>query len=214
MPKQISFLKGINKTIGKYEFRSFQGAQGVKIFYHRPGKNKLFFENYEQFMNINEKQRYSILGELNEDYKINGKYEFLLYYPDLNKYNWWRQNKLPYNEEERTGIHIADGYEGVYISMKENYWGGLVLQKIPYTRYCNYECSFVEGSVGHEFYFYAIGQRHNSETVPADNDQHWISDVYLWIRIIGINPSLLLSKIMKNEAINLPFLSVIIIKSS
>ena len=207
-------IKGVNKTIGKYEFRSFQGAQWLKVFYHRPGDECVIFENEDQFMSINEKQRYSIYGELNEDFKINGKYEFLIDYPDISKFNWWRQSKLPYDDNEEAGVYTAEGYENVSISMTNVSWGGLVRQAIPYIteeQKCGSNCSFVEGSVGIENYYYAIGLRANHTTVPAADV--WVPDVYLWIRIVGVNPSFLCTKLIYNQLHKLPFVPIFLLLS-
>ena len=208
------YVKGVNRTIGKYDFHSFFGAQWLKVFYHRPGDNKLIFENEQQLKNINDKQRYSILGELNENYRINDKYEFLLYYPDISKFNWWRQSKLPYDETEKEGMGHADGYENVSISMTDNYWGGLVKQGISLITEkedCGYECSFIEGSVGDAQYYYSIGLRKPIATVPAENT--WVTDVYLWIRILGVNPSILFSKNSLNQLNYLPLMSLFLLNS-
>ena len=209
----ISYLQGVNRTFGKYEFLSFKGAQWLKIFYHRPGNNKVVFENEEQLMNINEKQRFSILGELNEKYKINDKYEFLLYYPSISKFNWWRQTKLHHNDYEVEGESShAERYENVSISMTKNHWGGLVRQTLPYNSdLCKSECTFIEGSVGIGNYYYAIGLRAQLSTVPAEVE--WVNDVYLFIRIIGVNPSLFFSKFLSNQTNYLPYISILLMNS-
>ena len=202
------FIKGVNRSISKYEFLSFQGAQWLKVFYHRPGENGVYFKTEEEFMNINEKQRYSIYGELNENFKINGKYEFLIYYPELSKYNWWRQSKLPYDDIEKSDSKTAEGYEDVSISMPGSDWGGLVRQTISHPD-CSNQCSFIEGSVGVSQYYFAIGIKYSRKNVPADDD--WVEDVYLFIRIIGVDLLLFLSKKNSKQLNNLPLFSIFII---
>ena len=204
-------ISGVNRTYSKYEFKYMYGAKWLKVFYHQPGVECNVFDinNEAEFLNINTKQRYSIFSELDENYKINNKYEFLLYYPDLDEYNWWRQSLLPFNDKEKKGQNQkATVYEEVDVNMKDSNWGGLVRSTLERTS-CSGICTFVEGSVGNDMYYYAIGLTKESDTIPAEKE--YVKDVYLWIRISGINLHLYCTKQIYIQKNSIPFLFIFII---
>ena len=168
-----------NGTRGNREYRSFNGSQFLKIFFHNYS-NKKSFSGETEAMHCNEKDKYSIFDELGPQYKYGDKYEFLLYYPLLGRYNVWRQSKLPFDNPE-TADKTADGYEEVDVKMKENGWGGLVKATIVETG-SKQILSFIDGSVGTSYWFYAIG---SYNYIPANNCG--TNEVYLYIRIPLLN---------------------------
>ena len=165
----------INGTYRGREYRSFKDAQFLKIFFHNYS-NLISFKDEKDAMHCNEKDKYSILSELDSSYRINGKYEFLLVYPLLGLYNWWRQSKLPFDNIE-VSDKKADGYEDVDIKMTERYWGGLVKTSIDDRNY-NKKMTLIDGSAGHWNWFYSIG---SYDCITGNNAS--TNEVYLYIRI-------------------------------
>ena len=173
------------KNVRSAEFKYFENVQWLKLFYHRPGSNKEVFTSEEEFLSVDTDQKYSILYILNSKFKIKGKYEFLLYYPDTDEYNWWRQTLIPYKDIEVEGVHEAKGYEPVVIQLDDNGWNGLVNSTIKdYNR--KVICSYVDGSVGYSEWFYSIGMKCDSELVPGGYSE-WDSEVYLYIRVNDVS---------------------------
>lgn len=112
---------------------------------------------------------YSILYNGVDEFKkpwTSGKdsFEFLLTYScggtttryfDINggKYQRWRQDNNPAKEtvSNGTGSETASGYTAITTGLGTgNYWGGLTLSTATTSSYIN-------GSVGHRNYFYAVG---------------------------------------------------------
>jgi hypothetical protein len=86
-----------------------------------------------------------------DTYKINGKFEFMLTYPEYSStlYNRWKQTYAPQNEfvtETTAGTGTATGYEAVHVDWTGAYWGGLTRQKSDTTAYSP---TWLSGSVGH-----------------------------------------------------------------
>ena len=88
---------------------------------------------------------YSILNKL-DDFKSNGRYIFKMNWPGYNPRNIWAQTTNP------TIDQAVAGYVPLSIDSTANYWGGL-------ERNCTIGCasSFIDGSVNHGNWFYAIG---------------------------------------------------------
>ena len=143
-------------------------------------------EEVPHFYNIN---RLSVLGNINPKFKIHNKYEFLLYYPELNGYNRWRQTRSPIDEPYKTCEGIVDqihsesicqveGYENIDCMYTKSLWGGLGLS------YEGNDLSFIDGCIGHEDRFFAIGTytawAHGNIPVQEYTSA---SQVSLWVRI-------------------------------
>jgi hypothetical protein len=101
--------------------------------------------------NIQTTDKYSRLGLLDsgDTYKINGKYEFMLCYPNnTTQYNRWKQTNAPQNEfitPSSSGGQVT-GYEAVHIDWTSNYWGGLERNNESTT---SYSPTWLDGSCGH-----------------------------------------------------------------
>ena len=117
--------------IGKYQFKTFEDVQWLKIFHHDCSEGEFFNPESPELLNVHTKNRFSILYVINNRFKINDKYEFLLEYPEENKYNHWRQsfNPLDVTDQYVNGVtthYYVDGYENITVQMKSANWGGLV----------------------------------------------------------------------------------------
>ena len=174
-----------NVNLYDMPIKSFGGARWARIFYHNNRNGSVLFTSLAECKNTQTTDKYSRLGILDsgDTYKINGKYEFLLQYPiDYpGLYNRWKQTNAPQNEfvaRSETGGQVT-GYEAVHIDWTDNYWGGLERSDTSTT---SYSPTWLDGSVGHDSWFYAIGSSSAySHGIPSCNST--ASVVELWIRI-------------------------------
>ena len=128
----------------------------------------------------NEPNKFSILGELDNSFKINGKFEFLLEYPKLEGFNMWSQLKNPVKAEP----NVENGYKEIKCSWKEKSFHGLA--KSSSTGH-----TFIDGSVfdadSEMNHFYSIGLYVNwKNSIPgpfSTGDLNKTSEVLLWVRI-------------------------------
>ena len=160
-----------------YETKYQYECTWLKIFYHK-STGGVFFKNFSQSMFSLDPNLYSIFSFLDDRFKINGKFEFLLEYPELSGYNRWRQALLPWNNDEITG-NAAEGYENVYNTWSGSYWGGLVKS--------NHGCgvhTLIDGSAGTIYWHYAIGctSTYYSPQYPGP-DGYLVVECCLWIRL-------------------------------
>ena len=176
--------------IGKFQFKTFEDVQWLKIFHHDCSEGEFFKAGSPELLNINTKNLFSILYMINDRFKINGKYEFLLEYPEENKYNHWRQsvNPLDIIDQYGNGVtthYYVDGYEKITVQMDSHNWGGLARS--------NWNYALLEGSLGSPNWYYTIGQSANNwrnSTLAGYEYDDTIHIVHLWI---GITYKLLFS---------------------
>ena len=176
--------EAINNTLksGKYEYMAFNESLWIKIFYHN-FRNRATFADEKEAKNVNTNDKYSIFSEISNEHRINGKFEFILYYPSLSgKYNHWRQTRNPSKEFDYDGKSNATGYEPVHIDWTSKAWGGLV-RSIPSN---NLTSSFIDGSIGSSTYYYCIGKypktaHWDNKAIPGPSDE--VQEVYLWMKI-------------------------------
>ena len=174
-----------NVNLYDMPIKSFGGARWARIFYHNNRNGSVLFTSLAECKNTQTTDKYSRLGILDsgDTYKINGKYEFLLQYPiDYpGLYNRWRQTNAPQNEfvaRSETGGQVT-GYEAVHIDWTDNYWGGLERSDTSAT---SYSPTWLDGSVGRDSWFYAIGSSSAyGHGIPSYDST--ASVVELWIRI-------------------------------
>lgn len=152
----------------------YNGTTYVKVFEHNLNKGGYFGSEAELF-NSNTPGKFSILDKLDR-YKTTGKYQFMLYYPEMNKRNVWKQTKKPYDEylADANGGTVT-GYEPITIQMSDNYWGGLAKSTAtPYT--------FIDGSIAHGNWWYSIGSKveYNGAYLPGGNSTS-VKQAQLWL---------------------------------
>ena len=152
------------------------------VFHHKINNGQPIFSVKEEVEYINEENRYSILGEVDERFRQRGRYEFLLEYPALEGCNIWTQTISPlYAQPE-----LENGYKPIQITWTENNWHGLSLSSNPN--------SFIDGSPGHDWYFYSIGLKkpwsqyqipgpYDTRYSPYNNSKYYTYEVHLWLRI-------------------------------
>ena len=185
--------EAINNSVkvGIYEYISFDNSLWIKIFYHNY-YNLEVFDNEDEVLYSTKEHKYSIFREIKENHRINGKFEFILYYPELKtQYNHWRQTNSPHVESEYLDKPKAVGYEPIKIDWESQDWGGLNRNKL-----WGQKSSFIDGSVGQAGWFYAIGLLNNKTSYAVGKmpgPDYEVTEVYLWMRIEDF------AKIMKNS---------------
>lgn len=163
----------------------------ARVFYHNCKEGATLFTTLAEIKSTQTADKYSRLGVLGNYKRSDGKYEFLLRYPNMSatQYNRWKQTNNPMEEfvtETSAGDGKAAGYTAVHIDWTGKYWGGLTRQLSNADTFPSNNC-YLSGSVGHNNWFYAIGATTKwGEGIPAyTNDSidcNWGS-VELWVRI-------------------------------
>ena len=69
-------------TSVQFIYKESLGRKWLKIFHHYSGSGE-YFNSESEISFINSPNKYSILGMINNDYKIENKFEFLLEYPQI-----------------------------------------------------------------------------------------------------------------------------------
>lgn len=155
----------------RFETKTFGGATWLKVYYTNSQNGTVLWKDIDELGFSLQAYKWSILGMLPYFYNNTWKYEFLLEYPSLGKYNRWRQTSNPLLADQS-----VTGYSAVDISMTQNNWGGLALSSTKGT-----SC-IVDGSPGATTWYYAIGQQAAYQGgIPANDPS--VQEVYLWVRI-------------------------------
>ena len=168
----------------KYEY----GSKWMKIFYHNVEGG--FFINENDVLYNNNENKFSILGYIDDTWKINNYFEFLLEYPEVIGCNIWKQSINPRFNSEIGDNQKAIGYIGINISWTLSNWGGLVKSN-PGTD------TYLDGSTGGiGYWWYSIGSfKPYSNGIPGPNDIV-VTKVLLWIKVLN-NDLIIISKLKK-----------------
>jgi len=161
-----------------YEVKEMHGAKWLKVFHH-DCTGGYYFSNLEEAAFSTNPRKFSIIKLINDDYKVDGYFEFLLEYPEIPGMNRWKQLKSPYDNPEVYG-KTADGYQGISISWDKYYWGGLIRSSLT-------GITLLEGSAGAQSYaWYMLGCISNGyyPYIPGPNGIY-VNIANLWIRIDG-----------------------------
>ena len=153
------------------------GATWARVFYHNCVNGSELFTSEAEALSTNSRYKFSVLSDLENYRNSNGEFEFLLQYPnDTNQYNRWIQKDNPakVTVANGTGNETAAGYKAVHVDWTGNYWGGLTKSTSTAT--------FINGSVGHGNWFYAIGAyRKHVLGIPTYDSTASVAE--LWSRI-------------------------------
>ena len=153
-----------------FETKTFGGATWLKVYYTNSKNGTVLWKDIDELGCSFQAYKWSILGMLPYFYNNTWKYEFLLEYPSLGKYNRWRQTSNPLLTDQS-----VSGYSAVDISMTQNNWGGLALSSTKGS-------TIIDGSPSADTWFYAIGQQTvHQGGIPANDSS--VQEVYLWVRI-------------------------------
>ena len=125
-------MEAFTYETGKYRYVAFDGCQWVVVFYHNIKKENAFAEEAEAKYSL-KKYKYSILQEINDDFKFNGThFEFMLYYKEQRLKYRRRQLNNPTTEEETKDKQYAEGFELIYPdTSKSHNFGGIVKATLP-----------------------------------------------------------------------------------
>jgi hypothetical protein len=148
-------------------------ANWVRLFYHNSKSGTVLFNknNKAEFLKCHTADKQSDLWALEQFRGKDGKFELLLQYQNSTGYNRWKQSSNFTKEK------IA-GYEAVQVSWTASYWGGLETDG---------DNAFVDGSVNHGNWYYAIGPFSNYQNgMPNSNgvEAGWVE---IWVRCDDIN---------------------------
>ena len=185
-------LKEVNiERYTDYKLVTKQGVKWLLVFHHNTHNNTEWFKDEEEALHCNSKYKYSILDELEYFRGSDGKFEFLLEYPEIpNQYNRWKQTDNPTEVMEPGGntATFANGYEEVHIDWSRNF-GGLLKDIRNRT--------FLNGTLNTGNWYYAIGCYNNSTTdwwnglpgqwqfsdLPGSSSKNPAHEVNLYVRL-------------------------------
>lgn len=158
------------------ETMEYGGQTYVKVFSHNSAIGGYFISKSEA-QNCSTTGKFSILSTMDK-FKADGKYQFMLVYPESNKRNIWKQTNNPLNENianTTTGKKV-NGYEAIKTDLTGNFWGGLALSTTDVT--------LLDGSIGHSNWYYSIGAMQlwgtGTNTFPGGNDTS-VTQAELWL---------------------------------
>ena len=137
-----------------------------------------FFGNKERALFSTNNNIFSVLSRVDETFKIDGKFEFALVYPELEGYSQWTQTINPLQSKPNE----SNGYENIHFSWS-NYqpFDGLGLSSLPDT-------NLLDGSRDDWTRFYAVGlyvpivKKNDIIPGPFWDDNLHVVDLYLKIK--------------------------------
>ena len=169
-----------NSTYKLDENRTFMIKDNIlwlKVFYHNTTFGD-YFSSLDEALDSHTAQKFSILGTIDDSFRVNGKFEFLLEIPGKHGYNRWRQIINPKDTTSATDGE-ANEYEEIKISWREKFYGGLAKN--------NADSTYFDCSAGDDLYWwYPIGAtRYYTiiNTIPLNlNERYEGPEITLWIR--------------------------------
>ena len=158
-----------------YNYPSLYNDSWLLVFFH-DSSIECFKDKKEASYSL-KKHKYSVLKKIDDSFKINGAFEFLLKYPNATGQNHWTQTISPAYAQP----NVENGYIPINVSWKGNSFHGLSL--------CSLSCSYIDGSpFSEDTWFYSIGMISSKPAkIPAyawENGDKSFYQVYLWLRVI------------------------------
>ena len=176
------------------------GAKWIEVFYHNTNNNTVWFANEAEALHCTSQYKYSRLDCLEQYRQADGKFEFLLEYPEIpDQFNRWKQTDNPATTEETwtsgaTTVTPANEYEGVHIDWEEEF-GGLLKSKL----FSNNN-QFIDGSTNYDHFWFEIGCYNTTSlqayknTMTGPYNQR-VTEVRLYARIsdeqINLGPTII-----------------------
>ena len=166
---------------GGTEIGKFQDSFWLKVFFHNSTGN-IKFKDPKEALHCDLPQKYSILDTINSNMKTNGKYEFIIEYPN-EVYYQWRQTKNPIYEYEILNKNEATGFDLIHKGNDYN-MSGLVRSTLEVNGYIN---SLLDGNPGNSYWYFAIGMYEDiidsylNADIPAYGKT--VNFVKLWLKI-------------------------------
>lgn len=127
--------------ISGYQVKIINNEMFVRVFYHSMGSG--IFYKKDEILFVNKRNKFSVAGFINEQYKINNQYEFILEYCEINEYLHWKQTSNIFENISNVNPTI--------IHSNYSTFHGLALSSSGLT--------VIDGSPGEGNWFYAIGAK-------------------------------------------------------
>ena len=104
------------KKIGPFTFSSFSRKKWLKLLFHNVTWNVEFANEEEalHYVNPENEQLFSIIGDVNNESRIDGFFEFIIEYPNERKYVQWKQKNFPLYEHDEIGKSTIEGFDLIY----------------------------------------------------------------------------------------------------
>ena len=158
------------------------------LLHHFKIENNNYFKSYNELLFSNDKNKYSVFGYFDSDFRIrreenaNLSYVFLLEYPDIKSYIYFEQRENPLTAEHNTDVGLTI-FESTMPSGDRAFSG--------FTKYGgSYNGSYLDGFNNDTYkndWYYAIGQRvkWKEDQIPAHvfNETPKLVEVNLWVEI-------------------------------
>ena len=161
------------KSVSGYQVKTYNGSTFVRVFHQSTVINhgsSMFFKDRDIIF-YNKPYKFSVMGSINERFKNNGYYEFLINYPDGSKVHW-RQMTNPLEYTNETGMQPIDINNSVFQG----------LRRVNSTKTC------IKGTDYLTYWYFAIGTKEiYKEGIPGfcwnQNDNNVYKEVTLWMKI-------------------------------
>ena len=160
-------------------------AEQFLLIFHQNTVNSNLFKSYDEFINTNSIEKYSILGYINDDFKTKEDvFEFILEYPETQNYAYWKQQVFPLVDIDPENI----GFSLIKKTWTNDSPEFIGLHKSERPQKC-----YIEGTTGfsiyeNPLYFYALGLKGvwNENKIPGyieNQEKSTMHQVYLWLKI-------------------------------
>ena len=160
-----------------YKAKHYNSSNFVRIFHHKFPFGNMFL-NYEECNKSLKKNKFSVIGSIDESFKINNNYHFLLEYPEINARVEWEQ-ELPITS------NVTDVHSNVYNKTFREFKG------IAYSGNKGYTCfDDTPSYTGTWWYAVGIKNKFKEEYIPGPvvlDSYITVKEVQLWMKIEDIS---------------------------
>ena len=168
-----------------FNFRvSNNGDSLFILIFHHNMRTGIVFENESQFLFSDEINKYSIFGILNDDFKTNeGVFEFILEYPDTEKFGHWTQSVNPLNAEPNSDVNVSIKSDSTWILNSNMPFVGLHKSNQPDHTYLE-GCNTI-GPNSNDEYFFAVGviSYGYDNSIPGYSRSDRFYEENLWVKV-------------------------------
>jgi hypothetical protein len=156
-----------------YNVMAYNGSKWIMIFHQKHPEGGFFTD--DECLKSLRKKRFSVIGSINESFKINSRYHFLLEYPALgDKIEWEQTKEITHSEPVDAFVYNAtfNGFNGLGLSYDR--------------KYACFDGS--PGDCGYTQFWYTVGAKyHYPEGGPIpgpvyQNKAIVVNEVKLWIK--------------------------------
>lgn len=174
-------------------YTKYRGYYYLRVFEHNFTTEKCF-KSIDEALDVNVPGKFSIISQLNQsEYRFrDNKLNFIIEYPNENKYNSWNQSLPPYDDIETRGVIAAQGFNETetlapYGRLNEGgNWSGLV-------RCDELTNCLLNGIPGFSNWYYAIGLQCSTVSGYLKNGIPAYSDTTKRVRLFASVPNVTMS---------------------